>query len=174
MTILSEGDLKLTLPEPVNGKAFDDARHGLSHCMKAVDWILDLPERTYFVEIKDPDAPSAKNHKQSRHFIQEFLAGELTTDLVAKLRDSFLYEWACNRADKPISYYVIFASDTLDAAQLLARTDDLKRRLPVGAPVSWIRAIAHDCCVFNIAKWNDVFPEYPLSRHSASGLRESP
>ena len=173
MTTLSEGDLRLTLPEPVTGRKFDGAKHGLSHCMKAVDWILDLPERTYFVEIKDPDAPSAKD-KQRHCFFRRLLDGELTTDLVAKLRDSFLYEWACDRVDKPISYYVIIASDTLDAAQLLNRTDDLKRRLPVGKRMSWNRAMAHDCRVFNIAKWNDAFPEYPLSRHSASGPRQSP
>ena len=173
MTTLSEGDLRLTLPGPVNGRTFDDAQHGLSHCMRAVDWILDLPERTCFVEVKDPEARGAKDHKQSNHFLQSFLAGKLTPDLVAKFRDSFLYEWACNRVHKPISYYVVVASEALDDAQLLTRTDELKRRLPVGTPASWTRAMAHDCCVFNVAKWNDAFPEYSLSRHSAAGSRPS-
>lgn len=54
MTTLSEGDLRLTVPDPANGRQFDDAQHGLSHCMKAVDWVVDLPERTCFVEVKDP------------------------------------------------------------------------------------------------------------------------
>ena len=173
MTTLSEGDLRLTVPEPVNGRQFDEARHGLSHCMKAVDWVLDLPERIYFVEVKDPEAPGARDYPEGDRFVRGFLAGELTPDLVAKFRDSFLYEWACNRVDRPISFYVIVASDTLDVAQLVTRTDDLKRRLPAGSPAGWTRAIAHDCCVFNVSKWNEAFPQYPLSRHSTVGLQPS-
>ena len=45
--------------------------------------------------------------------------------------------------------------------------------LPIGTPANRSRAIAHDCFVFNIAKWNEVFPEYPLSRHSVAGARAS-
>lgn len=98
--------------------------------------------------------------------MQSFLAGELTPNLVTKFRDSFLYEWACDRIDKPINFYVIVASEALDVAQLVTRTDDLKRRLPVGSPAGWTRTMAQDCCVFNVAKWNEVFPQYPLSRVS--------
>ena len=174
MTTLSEGDLRLTLPGQVAGRKFDGEGHGLSHCgLKAVDWILELPDRTYFVEVKDPDAPEAKEHKQGDDFLQGFLSGNLTANLVAKFRDSFLYEWACDRADKPIIYYVIVASGILDDAQLLTRTDDLKRRLPVGAPADWTRPIAHNCRVVNVAKWNEVFPQYPLSRDSAADSRVS-
>ena len=54
MTTLQEGELRLTLPETANGRKFDGPAHGLSHCMKAVDWIIELPDRVYFVEVKDP------------------------------------------------------------------------------------------------------------------------
>ena len=100
MTTLSEGDLRLTLPASVDGRKFDDEQHGLSHCMKAVDWILELPDRICFIEVKDPDAPGARDHGNRNEFLQRFLSGELTGDLVVKFRDSFLYEWACNRVDK--------------------------------------------------------------------------
>lgn len=146
----------------------------MSHCgLKAVDWILELPERIYFVEVKDPEDTRARRHRNADDFLQGFLAGGLTRGLAAKFRDSFLYEWACDRVDKPISYFVVVASEALDDAQLLTRTDDLKRTLPVGTPANWSRAIAHDCFVFNIATWNEVFPEYPLSRHSAAGAQAS-
>ena len=174
MTTLSEGDLRLTLPGPVSGRIFDVTERALSHCgLKAVDWILDLPERIYFVEVKDPDDPRAKKHKNRDEFLKNSAARELTRTLAAKFRDSFLYEWACERVDKPISYYVIVASDALDDAQLLTRADDLRRTLPVGTPADWSRAIVHDCFVFNITKWNEVFPEFPLSRHSAAGTQPS-
>ena len=81
--------------------------------MKAVDWILELPERICFIEIKDPDAPGARDHGDRNDFLQELLSGKLSGDLATKFRDSFLYEWACNRVDKPISYYVIIASADL-------------------------------------------------------------
>ena len=132
--------------------------------MKAVDWILELPEQTWFIEVKDPDTPEARDYGNRYDFLQEFLSGKLSGVLATKFRDSFLYEWACNRVDKPISYYVIVASADLDDALLMTRTDDLRRRLPAGTPVSWARAMARDCLVFNLAKWNEVFPEFPLSR----------
>ncbi|MGC8733127.1 MAG: hypothetical protein ACP5RC_12855, partial [Halothiobacillaceae bacterium] len=60
MTVLAEGDLQITLPAGVVGRKFDDeASHGLSHCMKAVDFIIELEDRTYFVEFKDPENPNA-------------------------------------------------------------------------------------------------------------------
>ena len=164
MITLSEGDLRLTLPASVNGRKFDDEQHGLSQCMKAVDWILELPERVCFIEVKDPDASGARDHGNRDDFLQELLSGKLSGVLATKFRDSFLYEWACNRVDKSISYYVIVASADLDDALLMSRTEDLRRKLPVGTPVNWVRAIAQDCLVFNIAKWNEVFPEFTLSR----------
>ena len=174
MSNLTEGDLRLTLPGSLSGRSFDSTDRDLSHCgLKAVDWILDLPERICFVEVKDPDDPRAMKHKNRDEFLQDFLAGQLTRTLAGKFRDSFLYEWACERVDKPISYYVIVASDALDDAQLLTRADDLKRTVPVGTPADWSRAVAHDCFVFNITKWNQAFPEFPLSRRSASGTPPS-
>ena len=169
MTALSEGDLRLTLPQGVSGRRLDNAQHGLSHCMKAVDWILEIPERIYFIEVKDPEAPHARHHEDSSRFLQGFSAGKLTPDLVVKFRDSFLYEWACDRVGKPVSYYVIVASEALDVPQLQTRTDDLKRKLPVGVPRCWTRAMAHDCRVFNVTRWNKAFPQFPLSRDSVAG-----
>ena len=171
MNTLREGDLRLTLPDSVAGRTFDNPQHGLSHCgLKAVDWILELPDRIYFVEVKDPDDPEARRHKDGDDFLDGFKAGNLTRDLAAKFRDTFLYEWACDRVDKPISYVVIVASMALDHPLLETRTADLRRMLPVGTPAGWSRAIAHGCLVLNIAKWNEVFPDYLLSRHSAAGV----
>ena len=59
--------------------------------MKAVDWILELPERFCFVEIKDPDAPGAKDHGNRSDFLRKFLSGELTGDLVVKSRAETLF-----------------------------------------------------------------------------------
>lgn len=133
--------------------------------MKAVDFVVELPERRLFIEIKDPQDLTATEEK-SQKFIEDFLAGRLDFDLRYKYRDSFLYEWASGNADKPIHYYVIIAIDSLTVVDLLRRTDALKRMIPINGPRSgqWKRRIAEDCMVFNIKTWNERQPRFPLSR----------
>lgn len=161
MTTLREGELQITLPRGAIGRQFDGPDHGLSHCMKAVDWVIELPDHIRFIELKDPDAQRAAAHQDK----QNFQSKSLTTDLRTKFRDSFLYEWACERTAKPILYFVVIASESLDKAELTRRSDDLKRMLPTtGQPTSWHRAIAQDCGVFNVHTWNANFPDWPLVR----------
>ena len=167
MTALVEGDLRLELPDAINGRQFDDPRHhGLSHCMSAVDWIVDLEDETYFVEVKDPDAPTARVHGQRDEFVRDLSSGKLSKKLVKKFRDTFLYEWACKRVDKPVRYVVIVALSELDPALLETRTDELNRRLPSGTPGSWARPLAKGCIVVNLETWNQTFPQLRLSRIS--------
>ena len=164
MTTLQEGELRISLPETASGRNFDDPAHGLSHCMKAVDWIIEMPDRVYFIEVKDPDARGAAARPERDKHIEDLRAGHLDDALTGKFRDSFLYEWACGKDDKPISYFVVIACSALDDALLQSRTDGLKRRLPAGLQPSWRRAIAQDCLVFNVEKWNRAFPRFPLER----------
>ena len=128
--------------------------------MKAVDWIVELPDHIRYIELKDPDARPAKSHTDR----EAFLSKNLAPDLVTKFRDSFLYEWACQRAAKPILYFVVIASKSLDKAALMERSDDLKRRLPSGNPRPWLRSIVQNCGVFSIDTWNARFPEWRLER----------
>ena len=160
MAVLREGELQITLPPGISGRQFDGSGHGLSHCMKAVDWVIELPDQIRFVELKDPDARQAAPYQNK----QKFLSKNLTPDLVTKFRDSFLHEWACHRAAKPIRYLVVIASSSLDKAALTSRSDELRRKLPSGKPQSWRRPIAQDCGVFNIETWNANFPNWPLVR----------
>ena len=106
MTILTEGNLQITFPDDANVMKFDDKSHGLSHCMKAVDCIVELEDRVSFIEIKDFEHPRAPS-KNRKVLIEKFQSGGLDNDLVYKFRDSFLYEWACKRVDKPIDYWIL-------------------------------------------------------------------
>lgn len=128
--------------------------------MKAVDWVIELPDHIRFIELKDPDAQRAAPHRHK----DNFLTKNLTPDLVTKFRDSFLYEWACHRMAKPIRYFVVIAAGSLDKAMLMERSDDLKRRLPSGNPQPWLRSIVQNCGVFSIETWNASFPDWPLER----------
>lgn len=166
MTVLAEEDLQITLPPGVAGRKFDDEiSHGLSHCMKAVDFIVELADRTFFVEFKDPENPNAKP-KDSAAFLQKFMSGAIDTDLKTKYRDSWLYEYAEGRAKKPIYYLVLIGASTLSDAELITRTDSLKRQIPMTGPANhpWKKPFVAGCAVMNLAAWNKVMPHIPASR----------
>ena len=166
MTTLREGNLQITFPRDAKARKFDDgASHGLSHCMKAVDFIVEEPNRISFIELKDPEHPRAKEADR-KEFIESFRSGALDEDLKYKYRDTFLYQWASGRVGKPIFYWVIIAMDKLTEAALSTRTDDLKCKLPLKGPPSgaWAQPIVAGCMVFNIDTWNRRQPRFPLSR----------
>ena len=80
MTTLTEGNLQIIFPRGATARKFDDkSSHGLSHCMKAVDFIVELTDRVLFIEIKDPQHPLALEN-DSRKFIDKFLAGSLDAE----------------------------------------------------------------------------------------------
>jgi hypothetical protein len=166
VTTCTERNIRIEFPDALSCRKFDDRRiHGLLDVMKAVDFIIELADRYLFVEVKDPQAPGA-DVRRSATFISEFLTGELDESLKYKYRDSFLYEWASGRADKPIYYLVLIAVDSLSEADLLARTDSLQRKLPQRGPTNgaWRNDIVAGCVVMNLAAWNDQLPNYPVSR----------
>ena len=164
-TTFTEGNLQILFPAGTAARRFDDDQHGLTHCMKAVDFIVELPDRYLFIEFKDPQHPGSLERDRTK-FIQGFLAGRIDEDFKYKYRDTFLYEWASGRANKPIYYCVLVAMDTLTEADLITRTDDLKQKLPVEGPSAgtWKRPIVAGCAVFNVSSWNKNFPDYTVSR----------
>ena len=166
MTLLTEGDLQVSFDNASNSRKFDD-EFGLSHCMKAVDFIIEFDDRYLFIEFKDPQHPRATEERRSE-FVAAFKRGNLDNDLKYKFRDSFLYEWASGRADKPIFYFVLVAIDDLNARDLVARTDSLRREIPMYGPISnpWTRPLVSECATFNLESWNRRFPRYPIKRLS--------
>ena len=165
MKVLQERNLQVTFEGEVDAWKFDDESHGLSHCMKAVDLIVEFPDRYLFLEFKDPQHPDAPQENRDK-FIQEFTGGKLDEDCKYKYRDSFLYEWASGKADKPVHFFVLVADDTLTNAELTTRTDALARILPLRGPDSgvWTKRIVESCVVFNLESWNRSLARYPVHR----------
>lgn len=165
-----EGDIQITPKRGARLRKFDDAAsHGLTHCMKAVDFILEMRDKVLFIEIKDPDNPQARPKNRDK-FIGEFISGNIDTDLVYKCRDSFLHQWASGGVKKPVYYLVLIATDNLTEADLLTRTDALKRRIPLIDQTGgrWKRAPIANCAVFNIRTWNEHITDCPARRISES------
>ena len=163
MIVLTEGNLEISITDAVNARKFDDDSHGLSHCMKAVDFIIELPDRYLFIEFKDPENPNIPDQYRASA-VQNLRDSELDEELKYKFRDTFIYEWAAGRADKPVDYFVLIAVN--DRPLLSRRLDLLERNLPQKLPpsVAWIQPVVHRCGVFNITDWNTEFPDYPVRR----------
>ena len=162
MTVLTEGNLQITINDAASARKFDGPGHGLSHCMKAVDFVVEFPGHYLFIEIKDPQA----SLQATAGYSQRFTSGQIDEDFKYKYRDTFLYEWATGRANKPVDYLMLIALDTLKPADLLIRIRDMERKLPLLKLASgqWTRQIVRNCYVLNIASWNHHFPQYPVTR----------
>ena len=165
MTVFTEGSLQITINDAVTARKFDAAGHGLSHCMKAVDLIIELEDRYLFIEFKDPQHPDASD-LSTGEYLESFKNAQLDEDFKYKYRDSFLYEWASGRVEKPVDYLLLIALDTLTSPLLRHRRREMERKLPLRGPDGgpWARPIVRGCGVFNIDSWNRNFPAYPVSR----------
>ena len=165
MRVFTEGNLQITFNNVVSARKFDNGSHGLSHCMKAVDFIIELGDCYLFIEFKDPQHPDFSDLSVSK-YIESFKKARLDEDFKYKYRDSFLYEWAAGRAEKPVDYLLLIAVDALTSPLLRHRRKELERKLPVKGPSGhpWTHPIVRGCGVFNIDSWNRNFPAYPISR----------
>ena len=92
--------------------------------MRAVDFVIELDDCYRFIEIKDPQNPGAPVGTDAR-YAQTLLSGGITDELKYKYRDSFLYEWASGRADKPVDYLVLIALEEQAEPQLSRRLNDV-------------------------------------------------
>lgn len=162
---LQEGRLRIDLPSNASGWKFDSKSHGLSHAMKAVDFIVKSQDAVWFIEIKDPSHPNVPQKEQAK-FLQNLRSDGMDIDLVRKYRDSWLYLWACEEVGGFIEchYYVIIVSDFLDNVLLEQRTNALQKILPLDDPGGkWRRKFAMECGVFNMESWNQRFADYPIT-----------
>ena len=164
-TILTEGNLQIAIADSagvIAWRKFDGPDHGLSHCMQGVDFILEFPDRYQFIEIKDPQHPQSV----ADDYRQRLTAGRIDREFMYKYRDTFLYELASGRADKPIYYLMLIALTALKPADLIIRQREMQRKLPLSGPGGrqWERPIVSDCAVFNIAGWNRHFPDCQVQR----------
>jgi hypothetical protein len=128
--------------------------HGLSHAMKAVDLIVELEDDYLFVEVKDFHKPE---EYQDRNYFNH-----LRDVLKYKYRDSFLYRWAEQKTDKPINYLCLLP---LDNALISRMNKEIRIHIPQGLAIKrWQQAIAKNCAVLNVERWNRNFPKWPVSR----------
>ena len=115
MSSLTEGELEFLFEGAVSARKFDGHDHGLTHCMKAVDFIIEFTDKYLFIEVKYPQSSGTTDDRR-RQWIKELKSEKFVHNLKYKYRDLFLYEWGAGRGDKPIVYVVLIALDTLEPA----------------------------------------------------------
>ena len=165
---LSEGEIQIEFQGVLKAEKFDDARHGMSHCLKAVDFLCDWPSDLWLVELKDPEE-SAIPLKHQANSVAQFTR-ELSTEqyfrsvLAQKLKDTLLYlHLECRLPDKPMKYVVLVGLSSMDSAMMLNALDRLRKAC--GDPKSgipWRRGYA--VAFLNIEEWNKRFPHCPATR----------
>ncbi|MDO8840970.1 MAG: hypothetical protein Q7J09_03250 [Methanocalculus sp.] len=155
---MQEGNLQFNFQGAIGGFKFDEqiqdkpTYHGLSHCMKAVDFIVEMEDHYLFVEVKDFSKRTNKHNDEEKKIIDA---------LRFKFRDTLLYRFAEEKLDKPVRYYCLIE---LDNAQVLYIMKELKRLLPEHGPEErWHRPLAEKCIVMNTRAWNTLLPQYPIS-----------
>ena len=165
--ILTEGDLSFTFNGALSAVKFDDGTaHGLTHCMKAVDFVVEFQNYYVFVEVKDPYHPNAQS-QAVQAFSAKLQSGELCNDLVAKYRDSFLYRWAEEKVDKPVNYFILLSMSFLSSTALMQQGHNLRAKLPLKQSQRWTKPIVAACAMFNIHSWNQQLAQWPVRRISA-------
>ncbi|MAF10713.1 hypothetical protein CMK11_09695 [Candidatus Poribacteria bacterium] len=169
MTTLRERDIEICLPSGARGRKFDvrSTHPLLERGWSGVDFIIEDDDRILFIEVKDPDDPDATEERRAT-FVEGLRSGALIVSLARKYRDSFLYEWASERVEKRVYYYVLIAHAGLDDAVLLPRAEDLKRMLPAEGPPAWRRQIICGVAILNMDGWNrdNRLAGFPVSRVS--------
>ncbi len=151
---------------------FDSQDHGLGHCLKAVDFVVEWPRQLWLIEVKDPESgsiPAAIKEEVRGGFQQKLESGPLIEKhLFPKLRDSLIYlSMERGIADKPLRYLVLIGLERLEPPML----DSLKGRLwrqdwVAGPRRGWRKSF--DVIMLTPSLWNRVLPYCPVTRISAA------
>jgi hypothetical protein len=162
MTQLSERDLEFDFAAALKAVKFDDGITHAKSSVQAVDFIVEHADRYTFVEVKDPDEPGAANVEAFR---EKLKSGQLIRSLAGKFRDSLFFRVIQGVEKKPVEYIVLLSMAALTDADLLTKTDELKRSLPIEHS-DWPENCATSCVIMNVRQWRRKFGDESLKRLS--------
>lgn len=167
MNKLQEDGLQINFNGAQHVMKFDqnDPDHSEYHDlqnMPRVDFIVEMKEDIYFVEVKDPGRPDAVDISATK-FLKKIETGTLEASLIEKYLFSFFFRWAERRLEKSVHYVSLI---TLESALLQPIIDGLEKQLInlSKKSVRWVRDPLASCQVHNIETWQVVFPHWPVTR----------
>lgn len=133
--------------------------------MPRVDFIVEMEDAIYFIEVKDPGRPDAVDVGGTK-LLKKIVEGTLEASLIEKFLFSFFFRWAERRLEKSVHYISVI---TLESPLLQPIIDGLERQLTnlSKKSVRWHREPLASCQVHNIETWEAVFPDWPVTRLAA-------
>jgi hypothetical protein len=163
MTTVQELDLEFSFPGAQAVIHFDDNEYHASSTVQRVDFIAEYEAHYLFIEIKDPDIPTAQNPAA---FVTKLNSGKLVQSLAGKFRDTQFFRSAQGKNDRKILYVVL---QSLDNALLLSKQDELRKAIPI-RHVDWADDCAAGCIILNFEQWKKQFGEQSLRRISEGAV----
>lgn len=167
--IVRELELEFDFRSAIKVEKFDNQdEHGMSRCMKAVDFLVEWDDSFWFIEVKDPGCSTATSERQQK-FMKKVREGSLFTSILGpKLKDSFLYLHLDNSLpNKPMKYFVLLAIDSFTPENLLGPlSDSLKRSSCLREPheTPWNNSYIDAAMVFTEKTWNENLSQCPVKR----------
>ncbi len=167
LTRFLEGGFELVFGA-VQVEKLDRQGRSLPIGMSFVDFVVYEESRTILIEVKDPSQRGA-TPKERQEFLRQIQQNTLVNDrLVPKGRDSYTYLHLMNQIRGRLLYIVILGMEeydkSFDSALILGFQDRLRQRLNKETEVPWEIKYIDDVLVLTMETWNEVFPNYKLSR----------
>jgi hypothetical protein len=166
MNKLIELDLEFDFSTANSAFKFDsDELHGTSTA-KRVDFVAEYDDCYRFIEVKDPDIPSAFNPEA---FIRKLQSENLVDSLAGKFRDTLFFRAQCADHDnsKKIEYVILLSCEAIEPAMMMAKQDILHRKIPIQHTL-WTKNSAVKCVLMNLGRYKRVFGEASVRRISES------
>lgn len=124
---------EFNFPNAIEAYKFDETdnmsphHHGVAH-FKAVDVMVELPDKYLFIEIKTYEDFRKLEEKPDRYDGYS-PSVELRRNLVGKYRDTFIYRYCEDKLDKEIFYICLL---NFDAALRDRFAKELRKHIPAG------------------------------------------
>jgi len=173
VTKLQEGGLQIDFVGAQHVMKFDQNEPGHPdyhdlQSMPRVDFIVEMEDAIYFVEVKDPGRPDAEDVGGTK-LLKKIVEGTLEASLIEKYLFSFFFRWAERRLEKSVHYVSLI---TLESPLLQPIIDGLDRKLAnlSKKSVRWGREPLVSCQVHNIETWAVNFPDWPVTRMATAAV----
>ncbi|MGJ0624507.1 hypothetical protein [Xenorhabdus bovienii] len=168
-----EGDLYFDFSKAQSVRKLDAKGpdgHGLSHCLKSVDFVVEWSNQLWLIEIKDPEHGAIPAHlrvKEQDRFRRKLQSDKLINEeLFPKLRDSLIYlSLDQGIAERPMRYITLIGLSSLQPAELDGLQNKLWQTNWINGPErGWGKSFEVHC--MTVQQWNRLLPQCPITRKS--------
>lgn len=164
-------ELLFEFPDEMKWDELDKQGVKLPSRMKFVDLVIERDADILLVEIKDPSHSKSPDKERNSYLKRLSDNSILTQELTPKARDSYTFLHLMEKDEKPFKYIVLIGLDAFDPAQQKAVLAGFKDRLMADirceAYEAWKRKHIADCAVLSVDAWNQIFPNWPVTRLAA-------